>query len=54
MVLLGSLVFLGFFMRVPGSGFLADIFMLTLFGISREQAATMMLLTQGSFLLMTL
>ncbi len=53
MVLLGSLVFLGFFMRVPGSGLLAGIFMLTLFGISREQAAAMMLLTQGSFLLMT-
>lgn len=54
MVLLGSLVFLGFFMRVPGSTLLAGIFILTLFGISREQAAAMMLLTQGNFLLITI
>jgi len=53
MVLLGSLVFLGFFMRVPGSSLLTGIFILTLFGISREQAAAMMLLAQGDFLLIT-
>lgn len=50
MVVLGSLVFIGFVVRIPGSTLFASIFALGLFGVPKAQATAMTLMVIGSFL----
>ncbi len=49
LVLLGTWMIVGLFMRVPGSGLLIAVFVLQLFGPTREQALAMTLLDTGVF-----
>lgn len=51
MVFLGTLVFLGFFVRVPGSGLIASLFALELLGVAQAQAFAMTLAVIAAFLL---
>ena len=51
MVFLGTLVFLGFFVRLPGSGLLASLFALELLGVTKAKALSMTLIVMASFIL---
>lgn len=51
MVFLGTLVFLGFFVRLPGSGLIASLFVLELLGVSKAQALAMTLTVVAAFML---
>lgn len=51
MVFLGTLVFLGFFVRVPGSGLLASLFVLELLGVAKARALPITLTVIAAFLL---
>ncbi|TAL91636.1 MAG: flippase-like domain-containing protein [Rhodanobacter sp.] len=51
MVFLGTLVFLGFFVRVPGTGLLASLFALELLGVPKAEALAMTLTVIASFIL---
>ena len=51
MVFLGTLVFLGFFVRVPGSGLIASLFALELLGVAKVQALAMTLTVVAAFML---
>lgn len=51
MVFLGTLVFLDFFVRVPGTGLLASLFALELLGVAKAQALAMALTVIASFML---
>lgn len=49
LVLLGTWIIVGLFMRVLGSGLLIAVFVLQLFGPTREQALAMTMLDTGVF-----
>ncbi len=51
MVFLGALVFGGFFVRIPGSGLLASMFVLELLGVPKAQALAITITVEGSFAL---
>ncbi len=51
MVFLGALVFVGIFVRIPGGGLLASLFVLELFGVPKAQALAMTFVVMSSFLL---
>lgn len=51
MVFLGTLVFLGFFARVPGSGLIASLFVLELLDVAKAQALAMTLTVSAAFML---
>lgn len=51
MVFLGALVFVGFFVRIPGSSALASIFVLELLDVPKAQALAITLTVEASFML---
>ncbi|HVC36849.1 MAG TPA: lysylphosphatidylglycerol synthase transmembrane domain-containing protein [Gammaproteobacteria bacterium] len=51
MVFLGALGFVAFFVRIPGSGLLASLFVLELVGVPKTQALAITLVVVSSFLL---